>query len=165
MVYTVCMKSRIVAIIFLVIVIVSILSMVDTIDTSEKVLRPFVTMFIHKTYIDAELAETDLELQLGLASRKSISNDRGMLFLFNTDDLHGIWMKDMEFPVDVLWLSETFKVVSVKESALPDSFPLIFEPDVPARYVVEVNDGFVKKHDIKIGDIFYFSQLSANGAL
>ena len=159
------MKPQILAFagIILILILVPIFGLFDG-NVSGKVLRPFVTMYINQTYIDAELAETEKERQLGLALRPGILEDRGMLFLFDTDDMHGIWMKEMQFPIDILWLNEEFIVTGHEEGVPPESFPAVFVGDVPSRYVLEVNDGFAQKHDIKIGDVFYFSQFDADEA-
>lgn len=61
-------------------------------------------------------------------------------------------MKSMKFPIDIIWFSSDKKVVGIAENARPESFPEIFRPAEPARYVLEVNAGYVKKSNIKIGD-------------
>jgi len=79
-----------------------------------------------------------------------------MLFIFDNESLHGIWMKDMNFAIDILWIDEGYKVVDIKKDAKPESYPEVFIPEVPSKYVLEVNAGFLEENDIEIGDKIIF---------
>lgn len=61
-------------------------------------------------------------------------------------------MKDMKFPVDVIWLDKNYRVVDIVKDARPDSFPKVFEPSASAKYILEVNSGFAKRNGIEAGD-------------
>ena len=61
-------------------------------------------------------------------------------------------MKDMNFPIDVIWLDENYRVVDIAQDVRPDSFPKVFDPQGPAKYILEVNAGFSGRNNIKIGD-------------
>ena len=100
-----------------------------------------------------EVSDNPLERQRGLSFRESLAIDAGMLFVFEKPDKHGIWMKDMNFPLDIIWLDENFKVVNFKKDVSPDTFPTAFTPSSPALYVIETNTGFVDRFSIKIGEI------------
>ena len=100
-----------------------------------------------------EVSDNPLERQIGLSFRESLAIDAGMLFVFEKPDKHGIWMKDMNFPLDIIWLDENFKVVNFKKDVSPDTFPTAFTPSSPALYVIETNTGFVDRFSIKIGEI------------
>ena len=77
---------------------------------------------------------------------------RGMLFPFATNDAHAIWMRNMKFPIDIIWLDENLVVVDIKRDARPESYPEIFRPKSPARYVLEINATLSEVYNIKIGD-------------
>ncbi len=75
-----------------------------------------------------------------------------MLFVFDKPDIYSFWMKDMLFPIDMIWISEDGKVVYIERDARPESYPNSFIPDAPAKYVLEVNAGFSEKNNLKVGD-------------
>jgi len=99
-----------------------------------------------------EIADTSAERARGLSSRDSIPNGWGMFFIFDKPGLHSIWMKEMNFPIDIIWLSDKKQVISIKENVSPNSYPTTFEPAREALYVLEVKSGFVQENGIKLGD-------------
>lgn len=104
------------------------------------------------------LADTPKAQIKGLGGRSSILPNEVMLFTFPSSGYHGIWMKDMEFPIDILWIDKGHRVVDMKEEVQPLTFPEIFTPNSSAMYVLEAESGFAKKNDVKIGDIVNFSE-------
>jgi uncharacterized membrane protein (UPF0127 family) len=103
--------------------------------------------------IRAELAASDRDREKGLMSRSGMQYDRGMLFIFKEDGRHTFWMKNMEFPLDIIWINRDKIIVDIRTSVFPCHGPcerLI--PAVSARYVLEVNAGLVQKQGIKIGE-------------
>ncbi|KKU81780.1 MAG: hypothetical protein UY07_C0009G0017 [Parcubacteria group bacterium GW2011_GWA1_47_8] len=100
-----------------------------------------------------EVADTDSSRARGLSSHAPLESGHGMLFEFPSDGGYGIWMKDMSFPIDIIWLDKDYRVVDTKTHAKPESYPEIFIPRVLARYVLEVGEGFLDEHRISIGDI------------
>lgn len=103
--------------------------------------------------INLEVADTPAERALGLSGRASLAPDQGMMFVFPNAGQWGIWMKDMKFPLDIIWLDEQKEIVHIEENVLPETYPKVFTPLVPAKYVLEVNAGFVKSQGIKINAI------------
>jgi uncharacterized protein len=103
------------------------------------------------TSVRVELADTLDERVRGLSGRESLSEGEGMLFVFPEDGRYGFWMKDMNFSIDIIWLSSAGKVVHIAENVPPDSYPASFQPAEPARYVLEVPAGFAKAHNIALG--------------
>lgn len=102
--------------------------------------------------IKVEVADSPRELEIGLSGRDSLPATGGMLFIFPEEDYHGIWMKNMRFPIDVIWVDESYTVVGITERLMPESYPKVFEPPVPARYVIETNVDFSRSYGIKVGD-------------
>lgn len=100
-----------------------------------------------------EIANTDALREQGLSGRKTMGSTEGMLFDFPQDGYHSFWMKDMLLPVDIIWFDAENRIVDVRERVQPSSYPEIFAPRVPARYVVELPEGFFEKHALKIGNI------------
>jgi uncharacterized membrane protein (UPF0127 family) len=60
-------------------------------------------------------------------------------------------MKDMLVPIDIFWLDDKGQVVSMATSVTPSSYPRVFYPAVPARYVLETMAGFADEHGIATG--------------
>jgi uncharacterized membrane protein (UPF0127 family) len=79
-----------------------------------------------------------------------------MIFVFDQADIYAFWMKDMKFPLDIVWLNENREVINIKENALPESYPESFVPPQKSLYVIELNAGLVTKYGIKVGNILDF---------
>ncbi len=99
-------------------------------------------LMIAGTEIIVEIADTIPERILGLSGRVELPEQYGLLFVFDTNDYHAIWMKDMQFPIDVIWLDEQLRIVDIKKDFTPQSYPEIASPKQPARFVLEVPAGF-----------------------
>ena len=74
------------------------------------------------------------------------------IFVFDKSYKYSFWMKDMLFPIDIIWIGEDFSVVDITENAEPNSYPNLFTPREEALYVLEVNAGFSNEKGLKIGD-------------
>lgn len=106
--------------------------------------------------INGAAARVDLALTMeqrakGLSGRKKLEPDKGMLFYFDKPGFYSFWMKDMNFPIDIIWIGEDLKVADITEDALPESFPKQFLPEKAAKLVLEVNAGWAKKNGVKEG--------------
>ena len=89
----------------------------------------------------------------GLSGVSGLRDLEGKLFIFDADGKHGIWMKDMLIPIDILWIDKNLKVIHIVENASPDSYPhTVFSPPLDARFVLEMNAFFVSSLKIKVGD-------------
>ncbi len=111
----------------------------------------FVTLSIGSATVRAEIAETTEQRVRGLSGRVQLGKDEGMLFVFSVPGTYAIWMPDMNFPIDIIWLDENMNVVDIKEHATPESYPEKFKPNKPASYVLEVSSGYVKEKGIQVG--------------
>jgi len=106
---------------------------------------------VHVTIVDTPEARTK-----GLSGQGGLAEDEGMLFVFERDGKHSFWMKDMQFSIDILWISSAMRVVDIETRVSPQSYPKSFTPDSPARYVLEVPAGYTEKHGVKEGDMLVF---------
>lgn len=98
-----------------------------------------------------EVAATPEARERGLGGRTSVPDDYGMLFSFSEDGLYGFWMKDMLVPIDMFWLDDKGQVVSMEARVATSSYPRVFYPSVPARYVLETMAGFAERYGIATG--------------
>lgn len=113
----------------------------------------YLTLEINDTKIGAELAKTAEEITKGLSGRDFLSPQSGMLFYLGGRRIASFWMKDMRFPLDIIWINEGRIVYIVKNAPIPKTATIpTFTPDKPATHVLEVNAGFVEKNGIKLGD-------------
>ncbi len=108
--------------------------------------------------LNVAVADSEDERIQGLSGTDSLSQDEGMLFIFPYAGQHGIWMKNMNFPIDILWLDEDGKVVDVAENVpVPpegetDGSLLIYHNDDPAKYVLEVTAGIAQGAGVEVGE-------------
>jgi uncharacterized membrane protein (UPF0127 family) len=124
-----------------------------TLAVPARVSTPSDIITLDGASIHVTLARTPAEQEKGLGGRDSLLPDEGMLFVFPQDGQYTFWMKDMRFPIDIVWLSGDGRVVYIVPNLSPDTYPHSFAPSKPARYVLEVGAGFCTAHTVKIGDI------------
>ena len=95
-----------------------------------------------------EYATTTAARERGLGGRTNVPDDYGMLFIFPKDERYGFWMKDMLVPIDIFWLDDKGQVVSIAENVATSSYPNVFYPTTPARYVLETAAGFAQTNTL-----------------
>jgi uncharacterized membrane protein (UPF0127 family) len=118
------------------------------------------TITFGDTVIRVAVADSTRERTLGLSGTTELPEGTGMLFIFQSENIPSFWMKDMLFPIDIIWISSAGVVVGVVPNATPESYPSLFRPDEPILYVLEVNAGFATQHDVQKG-----SEISVEMAL
>lgn len=107
--------------------------------------------------IDIEIAETEYETQTGLMYRKGMEDNQGMLFIFDRENIKNFYMKNTEFPLDIIFLNEKMEIVNVQRDAQPfDQTSL--SSGVPAKYVLEVNAGLTAKWKLLPKDVISFDR-------
>lgn len=110
------------------------------------------TTYIGSVAISISVADEPDERTLGLSKVRSLRDLEGKLFIFDTDAKHGIWMKDMLIPIDIIWINKDLEVVHIAQNVLPSTYPEVFAPPQDARFVLEMNAYFVSSYKIKVGD-------------
>jgi uncharacterized membrane protein (UPF0127 family) len=103
--------------------------------------------------VRVEVARTPTARARGLSGHAPLGEDEGMLFLFETADRYGFWMKDMLFPIDILWIRDGVIVDVTSEASVPgpDGALSSYAPREPADTVLEVRAGFAADHGIVPG--------------
>jgi len=107
--------------------------------------------------IKVKVASKPDERKKGLSKQDSIPLDTGMFFVFENPGLYGIWMKDMKFAIDIIWIDEDKKIVDIAENVPPepnkkDEELTIYRPRSSAKYVLEINAGLSSLNNLQIGD-------------
>lgn len=109
------------------------------------------------TTLDIEIADTDYERETGLMYRSSMEPNQGMLFVFDDVAMHYFYMKNTEFPLDLIFVDDQMKIASFQKNAQPfkeNSLP----SKVPVKYVLEVNAGLADKWTLAVGDSIVYQK-------
>jgi uncharacterized protein len=117
--------------------------------------RPTATVtFPGGVQVHAEVVDTPEAVARGLMFRTSLGPNEGMLFVFEKTGFYPFWMKNTLIPLDIIWIDEQWRIVSIAASVPPcraDPCPT-YPPPGDARYVVEVPAGFTRTHRVTRGD-------------
>ena len=108
-------------------------------------------------FIIADIAVSSFDRQKGLSDKKMIGDNSGLLFVFENSDRHGFWMKDMNFPIDIVWIDENKKIVGISSNLSPETYPEIFLPPQNIKYALEINADMAKKYNLATGTTLSFS--------
>ncbi len=114
---------------------------------------------VGNTKVTVEVVKTGEERQKGLSGRTTLDANSGMLFVFAQKKVFpSFWMKDMLFPLDIIWIADG-KVTKIDKNVpipKPEANQLstlaLYNPDKPIDYVLEVNAGFSDKNKFQVGD-------------
>jgi uncharacterized protein len=107
--------------------------------------------------IDIEIADDDAKSQQGLMYRKSMEENRGMLFVFQKPAAHSFWMKNTLISLDIIFIDENKKIIKIHKHTTPLSTKDL-PSGGPTLYVVEVNAGYSDKFGINEGDFVNFTK-------
>lgn len=116
------------------------------------------TVKINNKIINVDIADNDCKRELGLSGRVLLNDGNGMIFVFEKDGNYGFWMKQMNFALDIIWISADFHIVGMERSLSPSTYPKVFGQNYMAQYVLELPAGYSNKNNIKIGDKIIFSE-------
>lgn len=108
--------------------------------------------WVGKTAVTFEIADTPATRLQGLSGRQVLPENHAVLFDFGHAAYPSMWMKDMHFPLDFIWVDEDQTIVGITTNVAPDTYPQTFAPPEPARFVIEVNAGWVDRHQITKGE-------------
>jgi uncharacterized protein len=104
--------------------------------------------------IRADLAITGDQHIKGLSIKDHLRENQGMLFMFDTPGKYDFWMKDMKFPLDIIWLDNNRTVVHIEHDLVPchsDFQCPTYSSQKDSLYVLETVAGFSQKHRVNIG--------------
>lgn len=117
------------------------------------------TIMVGGTQLRVDIADESDERAQGLSGVRALGANQGMLFIFDRDDDWGMWMKDMEIAIDMLWVDKNLTVVHVEENVTPETFPKTFSAGIPTRFVIEAPAFFVRNNNITLGDTVYIPEV------
>jgi len=113
------------------------------------------TVKIDNVVLEVQIADTGLLLTQGLMFQEELPFDQGMLFVFEGEARRSIWMPNMQFSLDILWLDNEGNVLHIEKNVPPcktaletASCPSYKGENKLAKYVLEVTAGFVDEYNI-----------------
>lgn len=109
-------------------------------------------IYVNQVAFSVTIADTPEERKRGLSGTAPLGQYEGKLFIFDSPAQYGIWMKDMNYAIDVLWFSADRELVYIEENMSPDSYPKVYAPDMNALYVLEIPAHSVRSLNLKLGD-------------
>ena len=117
---------------------------------------PRQTIHVGSSTFDVEMATTPTEQACGLSGRDGLADGTGMLFIFGSSSMQNFWMKDMKFPIDIVWISGN-KIVGAAQNADPQIGASIWQLKIYTSpfgvdKVLELPAGTVASRGIKNGD-------------
>lgn len=127
-------------------------------DSGQEEIKEKVIVKIDDVQIEAEVADSPGERAKGLSGRRSLGEGKGMLFVFEEKDVRAqFWMKDMNFPIDIIWIDDG-EVVHIDKNAQPVeagtpeiNIPL-FTANQTIDYVLEIKAGEADRLGIEVGE-------------
>lgn len=102
--------------------------------------------------VNVKIADNPYTRERGLSGTQNLNENEGMLFIFDTPNKYEFWMKEMNYPLDILWIDENKNIIYIKNNATPESYPEIFRPNNSALWILEVNSDFIEKNNVSLGE-------------
>ena len=109
------------------------------------------SVIIGKHHFLLESATSDSQRHEGLGGRMTMPQDHGMIFIVDEPQLCGVWMKGMHFALDIIWLDAEKTVIRIEPDVAPSTYPKIFSPEQPAKYVIELCAGQAGQVGLRVG--------------
>lgn len=147
------MKNMVLLVFVLLLVACCMLYVAFGCQKREQTLFTVPVVKINNITIPVEISDTPAKQVQGLSDRAELDSESGMLFIFPDKRIRQFWMKNMHFPIDIIWINDD-KIVNISknlppEGELPDK---TYSSESDVNYVLEVNAGFCDGNGIKTGD-------------
>ena len=144
------MKKYFYLIIFLVLIAGALISLYF-------IYRPHKTKIkINNQIFNIEVVKSTYDIEKGLSGREKIADNQGMLFEFKDYDIRNFWMKDMKFPLDILFIdNEIIKEITTLLKPENGTTPS-YTSQNKVNYVLELNAGAINKYKISVGNTIEF---------
>lgn len=108
--------------------------------------------------ISVLVADTDKTRAQGLSGRESLASREGMWFMFPQSGYYSFWMKDMNFPIDIIWIDENFRIIDRTLRVDPATYPKTFTSSGPSKYVLEIPAGTADEYGLFIRSTVMFTE-------
>jgi len=114
---------------------------------------------INSERISVEIADSDEEITRGLMWRKTLDREKGMLFIYPDNAVRYFWMKNTYIKLDIAFIDANHVIRTIHTADRIGDEKTLYSSLVPVQYVLEVNAGWFKQHNIGIGDTVYFDTM------
>ena len=122
-----------------------------------RILWPTTTLRLGDGVFNTRLALNNDNREKGLSGVEKLNSDQALLMAYPSDGEWGIWMKDMLFPIDIVWLDNDKRVIYIVKNVSPDEgVSITRKPNAPAKYVVELPAGTVDNKSISVNKVAIF---------
>ena len=105
-----------------------------------------------KVEVRVEVADDPAEQERGLMYRTALAENRGMPFVFPREQRLSFWMKNTLIPLSIAYMDSEGRIVDIQDMKPLDDDPPNYVSAEPAKYALEVNQGFFDEHGVKVGD-------------
>ncbi len=129
----------------------------ETISGNDSYQRVNIT--VNEQVLFADVSTTNEQRTKGLTVKDALAENEAMLFVFDNEAKHRFWMKDMKFPIDIMWIGSDKTVIDIENSVQPCSYGLLcstYEPEGDSLYVLETAGGFAQRYGIVKGTFVQF---------
>ena len=113
------------------------------------------TATINNYTFKLEIAKTQQQKEIGLSKKKALEKNAGMLFRFEKTGYYPFWMKNMQFPIDIIFIKNN-RIVTIHKDVKPpkglNENLSIYNSSEPADTVLEINAGLSEKYNFKEGN-------------
>lgn len=115
---------------------------------------PLIPIYFGHVQMRASVADTSSLREQGLSGTPSLPIGIVKLFVFDEPVVAPFWMKDMKYPIDILWLDADKKIIFIASNLAPETYPATFGPTEPSLYVIETPAGMAERENMYIGSSF-----------
>lgn len=116
----------------------------------------FGTVRIGYKIFNVKIADTPGLREKGLSGHAPLAVDEGMLFTFGKENIPRFWMKEMLFPIHIIWINSDFEVAGVEGYLTPETYPKTYSPNSKIKYVLEVGINAYENVDSLVGQSVLF---------
>lgn len=112
------------------------------------------TIAINNHSISTEIAETPAERQRWLTFKsEELPLNSSILLVYDKPDLYSLWLLNIQFNLDLIWLDGDGNIVYIKQDVVPckntlDASQCTYKNTIPAKYVLAATTGFINYHNI-----------------
>ncbi len=113
-----------------------------------------VNVTVNGLVLVADISVTNEQRTKGLSIKDGLAENEAMLFVFGNEAEHRFWMKDMKFPIDIIWIDSEKTIVHIEHNLQPCASGVLcttYKPDNDSLYVLETVGGFAEKYGIVKG--------------
>jgi len=115
------------------------------------------TIYVGDAPLEITRAVSNEERQVGLLGYNALAENHGILFVFDNEGRYPFHMVGMKFAIDFIWISGDGTIVDITPDAqpqlanVPNDKVKFYWSALPAKYVIEVNAGWARRHNVRVG--------------